>query len=140
VFTQGVPAPVQATTFPVPEHVDVAALAQATPALQHALPQGVVPAGHPQVLAAALTQATPALQQHWLQGVVPGAHGTWLAVVAPVQATRSLASPRNGLSTVATAAVPTAAPIILRALRRVVAPAIIRLSSSKRKAINSSRR
>jgi hypothetical protein len=83
------PPPVQPTALPLPLHMDAAARAHAMPALQQALPQGVVPAGQPQVLVAALTQATPFLQQHWLQGVVPGAHGVWLTVVAPEQTTPS---------------------------------------------------
>ena len=132
VFPQGVPAPVQATELLAPLHVEFALLAHETPALQHAFPQGVVPAGQPQVLEAASTQATPALQQHWLQGVVPATQGMWLAVVAPEQTTWSPAYPRNGLSTVATADAPTAPAITLRTFRLLVGSAIARDRPSNR--------
>ena len=85
VVPHATPAPVHPATAAA--HVDFAALAQAVPPWQHALPHFVVPAGQPHVLVVAFAHATPALQQHDPHRVVPAPHGSSLAVVAPVQLT-----------------------------------------------------
>lgn len=113
----------------VPLHVEVLALAHATPLAQHAPPHCDVPAGQPHVPAVGFRQATPALQQHGPQGVVPARHGAGPTLAGPAHVT---ASARTGLRTRAIATPLRAAPITLRAPRRVVVRAIACDNSSNR--------
>jgi hypothetical protein len=121
----------------------------ACPAAQHVrltpVPQGVLPAGHPQKLAALSMHATPALQHFVPHGVVPlgqqhdvvgseqappaGQH-PWPHVAVPDG--HVAAPPRNGRRRVAAAAAAAAAPSTLRAPRREVGSAIARDKPSNR--------
>lgn len=124
------PPVLQLFTLPVPEHVELATLAHATPLLQQASPHGVVFGGHPHLPVEASRQATPFVQQHDPHGVWPARHGAACADPGPEQTTE--ASPRNGLNTLAATAPAAAIPNIFRTPRRDVVPANCRLMSSNR--------
>src|SRR5581483_7288098 len=117
-------------------HVEVDGLAHAVPVLQQADPQGVVRTGHPHTPLAASRHAIPRWQQQGPHGVVPAAHGEGPTLVGPEHVT--LALPRKGLSTVATAAPPAATPNILRTLRRLCGAPIALARSSNRSLMASS--
>lgn len=119
----------------------------AVPAGQHvsdvSLPHGVVPDGHPHTLCAAFTHAIPFAQHEKPHGVAPlgqqhcfdaSAHVSpaWQQVAphAGAPAGHESAAARNGLTIVARVALVIAAPMTLRTLRRVGAPAIARVRSS----------
>ena len=121
----------------------------AWPAGQHVreapLPQGVVPAGHPQRPRLASTQAMPLWQQLVPQGVTPlgQQHDDAGSVQVPpfgqqpcpqtgLPAGQVTAPPWNGRRTTAPAAARAVAPSSLSAPRREVGPAIARERSSKR--------
>jgi hypothetical protein len=121
----------------------------ATPALQQvrlaALPQGVVPAGQPQMPWVASAHAIPELQQLLPQGVVPFGQQhpapLLLVHVAPAgqhpcpqtawPAPHVTASPRNGRRTAAAAAATPVMPSTFSAPRRLVGRAMARDRSSK---------
>jgi hypothetical protein len=108
------------------------------------LPHGVVPDGHPHVLDAASVQATPFVQHVVPHGVVPagqqqtvfGSEHVWPFWQQPLPhagapaGQPTVASPRNGRSTVAAVAAAAAVTIPFNSVRREFGTAIARARSS----------